>query len=165
LNPEPFLSHLKIAPISAKRSKEMIQKRFDGKERRAYVRLARSMPVRFKIDGGRQTGKIYAAKTRNISRGGLCVEIADETAELLEQISAPGGKIGIDIDSLIPEQATAVSVKSVWISSRVDWTSKPSKKKRNLLMGLEFEDVAEETRRRIHDFIVKEMVKRYEKPD
>jgi hypothetical protein len=32
-------------------------------------------------------------------------------------------------------------------------------------MGLEFEDVAEETRRRIHDFIVKEMVKRYEKPD
>lgn len=143
----------------------MIQKRFDGKERRAYVRLKQFLPVRFKIDDGSQTGKIYLARTRNISRGGLCVEIAAETAELLEQISAPGGKIGIDIDSLIPEQTMAISAKSVWIDSRVDWASKPDNKKKNLLMGLEFDDVAEEIRRRIHDFIVKEMIKRYEKPD
>jgi c-di-GMP-binding flagellar brake protein YcgR len=145
------------------RSKEMIQKRFDGKERRAYVRLKRSLPVRFRIDDS-QTGKTYMAQTRNISRGGLCVEIDQETEELLEKISAAGHKIGIDVDTLIPKKATAVSAKSVWIYSRVDWTRK-AKKKRNLLMGLEFEDVAEETRRRIHDFIVEEMVNRYEKSD
>ena len=141
----------------------MIQKDFNGKERRAYVRLQKSLPVRFKINGS-QAGKIYMATTRNISRGGLCVEIAQETADLFEKISAPGYKIGIDIDTLIPGQTTAVSAKSVWINSRVDWTRK-AKKKRNLLMGLEFEDLAEETRRRIHDFIVEELVKRYEKPD
>jgi hypothetical protein len=32
-------------------------------------------------------------------------------------------------------------------------------------MGLEFEDMTEETRRRINDFIVKEMVNRYQKSD
>lgn len=142
----------------------MIQKRFDGKERRAYIRLKRSLPVRFKIDGN-QEGKTYMATTRNISRGGLCVEIAQETEELLEKIFAPGHKVGIDIDSLMSKKTAAVSAKSVWISSRVDWARKPTKKKRSLLMGLEFEDVAEETRRRLHDFIVQEMVKRYEKPD
>lgn len=141
----------------------MIRERFDGKERRAYVRLKRSLPVRFKINGG-QTGKIYLARTRNISRGGLCVEIANEIDELLEKLSLPGHKIGIDVDTLIPDQATTVSAKSAWISSRLEWTGKTDKNQ-NLLIGLEFEDLAEETRRRIHDFIVKEMVSRYQKSD
>jgi len=141
----------------------MIQKDFNGKERRVYIRLQKSLPVRFKINGS-QTGKTYLATTRNISRGGLCVELAQETEDLLEKISAPGHKIFIDIDTLIPDQTTAVSAKSVWINSRVDWT-RETKKKQNLLVGLEFEDVAEETRRRIHDYIVEELVKRYKKPD
>jgi c-di-GMP-binding flagellar brake protein YcgR len=45
----------------------------------------------------------------------------------------------------------------------VDWASTPDKENRTLLMGLEFEDMAEETRRRIYDFIVEEMVNRYGK--
>jgi c-di-GMP-binding flagellar brake protein YcgR len=142
----------------------MIQERFDGKERRAYVRLKQSLPVRFKIDV-RQGGKTYVAKTRNISRGGLCAEIAEEAEELLEKISASGHTMGVDIDMLISKQKTPVSEKSVWINSRLDWVRKPAKKQRTLLMGLEFEDMAEETRRRIHDFIVKEMVNRYGKPE
>ena len=142
----------------------MIQKRFKGKERRAYIRLQKSLPVRFKIDGS-QAGEIYMATTRNISRGGLCVEIAQETEDLFEKISDPGRNIGIDIDSLIHNQTTAVSAKSVWISSRVGWARKPTKKERTLFMGIEFEEMAEETRRRIYGFIVKEMIKRYEKPD
>lgn len=104
------------------------------------------------------------ARTRNISRGGLCVEIANEIDELLEKLSLPGHKIGIDIDTLIADQATTVSAKSAWISSRVGWTGKTDKNQ-NLLIGLEFEDLAEETRRRIHDFIVKEMVSRYQKSE
>jgi len=92
------------------------------------------------------------------------LEIAEETEELFEKISAPGRTIGIDIDSLISDQKTAVSAKSVWINSRVDWTRR-TKRKQNLLMGLEFEDVAEETRKRIYDFIVAELVNRYEKSD
>jgi len=142
----------------------MIQKDFNGKERRVYIRLQKSLPVRFKINGS-QTGKTYLATTRNISRGGLCVELAQETEDLLEKISAPGHKIFIDIDTLIPDQTTAVSAKSVWISSRVDWARKPIKKERTLLMGIRFEEMAEETRRQIYDFIVKEMLERYERPD
>ena len=141
----------------------MIIKSFDGNERRAYVRLKQSLPVRFKIEGG-QTDKTYLARTRNISRGGLCLEIAQEAEELLEKLSTPGRKIGIDIDSLITEQKTAVSAKTAWINSRVDW-SRRTKRMQRLLMGLEFEDVPEETRKRIYDFIVTELVNRYEKSD
>ena len=142
----------------------MIQIRFDGKERRAYVRLKQSLPVRLKLMQD-QTGKTYMAMTRNISRGGLCVAIAQESEELLEELSVSGHKIGIDLESLIPKPATAVSAQSGWINSRVDWVRKPTRKKGPLLMGLEFEELAEETRRRIHDFIVAELVDRYEKPD
>ena len=142
----------------------MTQKRFNGKERRAYVRLKQSLPVRFKIDLS-QSGKTYLAKSRNISRGGLCVEIADEAEELAEKISAPGHKIGIDINTLIPTQKTVVTEKSIWIDSRVDWASKPNKERRTLLMGLEFENMPGETRRRIYDFIVEQMVNRYGKSD
>jgi c-di-GMP-binding flagellar brake protein YcgR len=141
----------------------MIQKRFTGKERRAYVRLQQALPVRLRIDVS-QTGKTYAAMTTNISRSGLCVEIAEKVEELIEKIPAHGHKIGVDIDTLIPEQKAAVSAKSIWINSRVDWARK-TPKKRTMLMGLEFEDMTEETRRRIHDFIVKEMVNRYQKSD
>ena len=147
-----------------KRRKAMIQESFDGKERRAYVRLKQSLPVRFRIDV-RQGGKTFMAKTRNISRGGLCVEIAEGTEELLKKISASGHKIAVAIDTLISKQETPVSAKSVWINSRLDWVRKPGKKKHTLLLGLEFEDMAEELRRRIHDFIVKEMVGRYGKSE
>jgi c-di-GMP-binding flagellar brake protein YcgR len=142
----------------------MIPKSFTGKERRAYVRLQHALPVRLRIDVS-QTGKTYTAMTRNISRGGLCVEIADEVEELSEKINFLGPKIGVDIDTLTPEQKAAVSAKSIWINSRVDWARKPTRKKRTMLMGLEFEDMTEETRRRINDFIVKEMVNRYQKSD
>ena len=39
---------------------------FKGRERRAYVRLESSLPVRFKIVA-EQKGKTYTATTKNIS--------------------------------------------------------------------------------------------------
>jgi hypothetical protein len=46
----------------------------------------------------------------------------------------------------------------------MDWARKPTAKNPAMLMGLEFEDVTDEARKRINDYIVEEVVKRYEKP-
>lgn len=137
---------------------------FNGKERRAYVRLHRSLPVRFKILA-EQTSKTYTATTKNISQGGLCLEIYQDTPELRENLCGSGPKISIDLDTLIPQPSTAASVKSAWISSRVDWARKPTAKNPAMLIGIEFEGVTEDARKRIHEYIVEEMVKRYEETD
>ena len=142
----------------------MTLKSFGGKERRAYVRLERSLPVRFKIFTN-QMSKTYTATTKNISQGGLCLEIYQDTRQLIDNLAAADSKVGIDLDTLIPQPHTAASSAPAWINSRVDWSRKPTVKNPAMLIGLEFEGVTDEARKRIHDYIVEEFVKRYEEPD
>lgn len=141
----------------------MTLKSFSGKERRAYVRLERSLPVQFKISAD-QMSKTYTATTKNISQGGLCLEIYQDTQQLIENLATADSKVGIDLDTLIPQPHTAASTTPAWISSRVDWSRKPTAKNPAMLIGLEFEGVTDEARKRIHDYIVEEFVKRYQEP-
>jgi len=142
----------------------MNQESFDGKERRAYVRLDQSLPVRFKIST-EKINKTYTATTKNISQGGICLEIHQDTEELMENLSAAGSKIGIDLDTMLPRPPAAASKSPEWVNSRVDWTRKPTDKDPAMLIGLEFEGVTDQARKRIHDYIVKEFVKNYKKPN
>jgi c-di-GMP-binding flagellar brake protein YcgR len=139
----------------------MTLKSFNGRERRAYVRLDSSLPVKFKISA-EQKSKTYTATTKNISRGGLCLEIDQNIQQLLENLSGTDVKISIDLDTLIPQPEKAPPAKAAWISSRVDWARKPTAKNPAMLLGLEFEGVNDEARKRIHGYIVEEFVKRYE---
>ena len=139
----------------------MTLKSFSGKERRAYVRLERSLAVRFKISAN-QMSKTYTATTKNISQGGLCLEIYQDTQQLIENLATADSKIGIDLDTLIPRPHTAASSTPDWINSRMDWSCKPTAKNPAMLIGLEFEGITDEARKRIHDYIVEEFVKRYE---
>jgi c-di-GMP-binding flagellar brake protein YcgR len=141
----------------------MTLKSFNGKERRAYVRLKSSLPVKFKISA-EQKNKTYTAATKNISRGGLCLEIDRNIQQLLENLSDNDLKISIDLDTLIPPPKTAASDKPAWISSRVDWARKPTAQNPAMRLGLEFEGVSDEARKRIHGYIVEAFVKRYEEP-
>ena len=139
----------------------MTLKSFNGRERRAYVRLDSSLPVKFKISA-EQKSKTYTATTKNISRGGLCLEIDQNIQQLLENLSGTDVKISIDLDTLIPQPEKAPPAKAAWISSRVDWARKPTAKNPAMLLGLEFEGVTDAARQRIHGYIVEEFVKRYE---
>ncbi len=141
----------------------MTLKSFSGKERRAYVRLESALPVRFKIFAN-QMSKTYTATTKNISQGGLCLEIYQDTRQLIENLAAAGSKVGIDLDTLIPQPHTAASARPAWINSRVDWSRKPTAKNPAMLIGLEFEGVTNEVRKRIRNYIVEEFVKRYGEP-
>ncbi len=134
---------------------------FNGRERRAYIRLETALPVRFKISG-KETRKIYTARTKNISHGGLCVEVHQDKEDIIDKLSADATKLGIDLDTLIPDQKEVVSAKPIWVNSRVDWARKPGPKDPALLMGLEFEDLTQAARKKIHDYLVGEFLKRYE---
>lgn len=92
----------------------MTLKSFSGKERRAYVRLERSLPVRIKIFSN-QMSKTYTATTKNISQGGLCLEIYQDTQQLIENLVAADSKVGIDLDTLIPQSLTSASTAPAWI--------------------------------------------------
>ena len=142
----------------------MTRKLFNGSERRAYVRLETSLPVRFKISG-KEMSKIYTAVTKNISHGGLCLEVHQDKEELLEALSAADIKLGIDLETLIAQPGVAGSDKPIWVYSKVDWMRGPNRKNPTLLMGLRFENLAPEAHRQIHSYIVDEFIRRYEEPE
>ena len=138
----------------------MTPKQFNGSERRAYVRLQKSLPVRFKISGN-PTSKTYTAATKNISQCGLCMEIQLDKEALLEALSTADRKIGIDINTLIPQPNNAVSEMSLWVSGRVDWAREMDPAHQTLQVGLEFEDLTEEARKRIRDYLVDQFLQQY----
>ncbi len=138
----------------------MTNERYNGTERRAYVRLEKALPVRIKITGN-PSSQAFTLSTKNISQGGLCLEINHEKEALLEALSAADQKIGIDINSLIPRQANTVSKMPLWISGRVDWTRKSDQDGNLLQVGLEFEDLTEEVRKRIHNYLVDQFLRQY----
>ena len=86
----------------------MTSKPFGSKARRAYARLERSLPVRFKISTEKMN-KTYTATTKNISQGGICLEIHQDTQELIENLSTADSKIGIDLDTMLPRAPAADS--------------------------------------------------------
>lgn len=139
----------------------MTHELFNGKERRAYVRLETALPVRFKISG-KEMSKTYAATTRNLSHGGLCLEVHQDKEELMDKLSADSTKLGIALDAMIPKLGVADSEKPLWVDSSVDWIRTPNRKNPTLRMGLRFEDLTQKARRLIHSYIVDEFVKRYE---
>lgn len=138
----------------------MTNERYNGTERRAYVRLEKALPVRIKITGN-PSSQTFTLSTKNISQGGLCLEINHEKEALLEALSAADQKIGIDINSLIPRQANTVSKMPLWISGRVDWTRKSDQDGNLLQVGLEFEDLTEEARKRIRNYLVDQFLRQY----
>ena len=142
----------------------MTQELFSGIERRAYVRLETSVPIRFKISR-RENGKIYAATAKNMSHGGLCLEVHQDAEELLEMLSGDDIRLGIDLETLIAKPGVAGFDKPVWVESRVDWIQKPNRKNPALVMGLKFEDLAPEAHRQIHGYIVDEFIRRYKEPE
>ena len=138
----------------------MTMERFNGSERRAYVRLEKSLSVRLKVTGN-PTSKTFTVKTKNISQGGICLELQQTQKALLEALSAANHKIGIDLNTLIPHETSAASERSHWVNGRVDWTCELDESDQPLKVGLEFEDLTEEARKRIRDYLVDQFLQKY----
>ncbi len=133
---------------------------FNGKERRAYVRLNKVLKVRLRFSED-QPAKTYAATTKNISHSGLCIEVPKSRKELIEKLSTARENLSINLETLILNNTIKFFAKSAWINCRLDWAKKPTHKNLFLLTGLAFNNPNEDARKQIHDYIVEEFVKDY----
>ena len=142
----------------------MARDRFNGKERRAYVRLNKALTVRLRFPED-QPAKTYAATTKNISHGGLCIEVPKKQKELMEKLSTAMDNSSINIETSILNNTIKFFAKPAWINCRLDWAKKPTNKNPVLLTGLAFNNLTEDARKQIHDYIVEEIVQNYRQWD
>ena len=140
----------------------MLRERSNGKERRAYVRLNKAVTIRLRFSGD-QRDKTYTATTKNISHGGLCIEVPKNQKELIEKLSATRENSSINIEASILNSTVEFAVKPAWTTCRLDWAKKHNNKNPVLLAGLAFNNLTEDTRKQIHDYIVEEFIKYYDK--
>ena len=138
----------------------MAEKIFNGKERRAYFRLNKEYPIRFRLCDKEQD-KVYNAVTKNISRGGICLEVHEEKEELLEKLSQNEDKLPIDVETPRMTADEEVISKPVWINGSVEWAQTPGDNEAGILMGLAFTDMSDDIRKNLHNFILDKFVKQY----
>jgi c-di-GMP-binding flagellar brake protein YcgR len=132
----------------------------NGRERRNYVRIETAVPVRFKISWI-SSGKIYSATTRNISHGGICLEVLQDLDELVETFSSPPQWPTMEVAPLLPDLPAEYVTEAHWITSRLDWVKKPSTQDPVLLFGLDFVEMADSVRKQIYDFAVGQFIRNY----
>ena len=133
---------------------------FNGRERRNFLRIDTEVPVRFKISW-LNSGKIYSAITKNISHGGICLEVVQDQDELVKTLaSSPEWQI-LEVAPLLPDSSREQAGEYQWITSRLNWAQKPNNNDLSLHIGLDFVDMADEIRKRIYDFIVGQFLSNY----
>ena len=140
---------------------------FNGKERRAYVRLNSALKVLlwFSDNNSEEPVKTYSVVTKNISKGGLCIEVPEDHKELIEKLEISRQTPGIDLNAAILNDNVEFSANPSWINCRLDFKSKSTTKDSAILIGLAFNKLPEEARKQIHNYIADEFVKRYGKQD
>ena len=134
----------------------------DGRERRAYFRLEKTLLVRFRISD-RNPDRVYSAASRNISHGGMCLEVVQNQTELLNTLQHHPHKIEIELQTPILDYSESNSVEHNWISGQIDWHQKTNGKNPAVVIGLSFVHLSDRTRKKLHDLMVQEYVAQYGK--
>ncbi len=134
---------------------------YNGRERRSYVRIDTDLPTRLRIYGMDST-KSYSGTTRNISQGGLCLEILQDQDELVETLFIQKQWPSVEVELLLPDRQGEPTIQVDWIAGRLDWAQKPSAKAPALLVGMGFVDMHKEARQLIYEFVLNQFLKRYQ---
>ena len=140
----------------------MARDKINGKERRADVRRNKALTVRLRFSGD-EPDKTYTAHTKNISHGGLSIEVPKNQKDLIEKLSATRENSSVNIEALILNSTVKFFAKPAWINCRLQWAKKPTNKNPALLAGMAFNNLTEDTRKQIHDYLVEKFVKNYDK--
>lgn len=136
--------------------------KFNGKEQRAYVRLNNSLEVRLRFSEDKQD-QTYTATAINISPGGLCIEVPENQKELIDKLCATKENSNIIIETPTLNGTVELLTKPAWTNCRLHWTQRSTNKNPVFLAGLAFNNLTEDTRKHIHDYLVEEFVKYYDK--
>jgi c-di-GMP-binding flagellar brake protein YcgR len=96
----------------------MARDRINGKERRAYVRGNKVLTVRLRFSGD-EPDKTYTANTKDISHGGLCIEVPKNQKDLIEKLSATRENSSVNIEALLLNSTVKFFAKPAWINCRL----------------------------------------------
>jgi c-di-GMP-binding flagellar brake protein YcgR len=132
----------------------------DVRDRRVYFRLEKTLPVRLRICDSKPD-RIYSATSRNISHGGMCLEVGENQTELLNTLQHHPHEVKIELQTPIFDYSESSSVGQNWISGQIDWHQKPDRGNPVVLIGLSFVRLSDRTRKKLHDLMVQEYVARY----
>jgi c-di-GMP-binding flagellar brake protein YcgR len=136
--------------------------RFNVKEQRAYARLNNSLTVHLRFSDDKED-KTYTATAINISLGGLCIEIHKSQTELIEKLCATKRNSSTSIEASKLVSTVKLFTKLTSTDCRLEWSQRPTDKNPAYLAGMAFINLTEDTRRQIHNYLVEEFVKYYDK--
>jgi c-di-GMP-binding flagellar brake protein YcgR len=125
---------------------------FDS-ERREFVRIRVSLPVRYKflshdLDGNPEGSEIYEGSTNNLSGGGLLLKARVPHIQWLPDLLMQ--KIVIGMNLVLPNDDTAVKALA-----RVTWIEALEEGTQKCQLGLRFKEIAQEDEDRILQYIIR----------
>ena len=116
-------------------------KTWDGSERRKFVRMRTDVPIRY--DRSNKKASLRAAKTRDLSIGGICMVITEKLI--------PRSKLFIEIDTGGPQGPISAKGEVVWIKEKA--YTQNSDGIRYFMAGIQFEEVPPKYKERLTRFI------------
>lgn len=120
-----------------------------GIERRRYIRLTTVFPVEFEIvslDGKETLSEFHQSFTRDVSEGGMCLEINNLKDELAGRLSNKTVKMRLRIN--VP-----FSAKPILADADAAWLKKVKEDHPNkFLIGISYRQIADRDKRRIVNF-------------
>jgi len=120
-----------------------------GIERRRYIRLTTVFPVEFEIvslDGKETLSEFHQSFTRDVSEGGVCLEINNLKDELAGKLSNKTAKMRLRIN--VP-----FSAKPILADADAAWLKKVKEDHPNkFLIGVSYRQIADRDKRRIVNF-------------
>ena len=116
---------------------------FAGSERRQYPRIAVKFPIKFKVKNGQEDMHVFEAVGKDISAGGLCMEMAVLHETAMDKVFKSSGSLDMEID--VPDIG-----KSIKARAEIVWLRKDQS---NDILGILFKDISEEERNILASFI------------
>lgn len=115
-------------------------------ERRRYIRLETVFPVEFQVcssETGRAISNLRQGFTRNVSEGGICLEVNELENGLVKEMYQPASRLALFIN--LPHHNEPVSAHA-----EVKWNKKTDNGFPNrCLFGLEYVDIKDDIRKEI----------------
>ena len=122
------------------------------KSQRQFARIKVSLKALIKVAIG-DGRELFHAETKNISRGGACLQIEDKTREVLQVADSMSHGLMISLSLKdAGSEAESYAVKTAWIKSRVGWMVTPSSDDAPVMMGVAFDELSEADAGKIDTF-------------
>ena len=120
-----------------------------GIEHRRYIRLSTVFPVEFEIvslDEKEIYSEFHQAFTRDVSEGGMCLEVNNLKDDLAEKLNKKSAKLRLQINMPFSAKPIAAVAETAWLKKTVE--GHPNK----YLIGIYYERISEKERKGIVNY-------------